>query len=80
MTLDDAKLDEFACIKKLEEIEKYAPEYRQKYLQNRVDVAWSRKNEKTEKAIACILKQGYDKKKFGRLRVAMGKQWGLPAS
>ena len=39
VTLDDAKLDEFACIKKLEEIEKYAPEYRQKYLQNRVDVA-----------------------------------------
>ena len=39
VTLDDAKLDEFACIKKLEEIEKYAPEYRQKHLQNRVDVA-----------------------------------------
>ena len=67
MTSDDAKLDEFACIKTLKEIKKYAPEYRQKHLQNRLNVARRRKDEKTEKAIIRILKRDHDKKKSGRL-------------
>ena len=59
-------------IKNLEEIKKCAPEYRQKYLQSRLDVARKRKDEKMEKAIIRILKQEYDNNKFGRLQVAMG--------
>ena len=80
MTLYDEQRNEFVCIKKLKEIKKHAPEYRQKHLQSRLDVARKRKDEKTEKAIIHILKWEYDKKKFGRRRVIMGKQRGLPAA
>ena len=66
--------------KRLEEIKKHAPEYRQKHLQERLGVARKRKDKNTEKAIIRILKREHDKKKYGRLRVAMGKQCGLPAA
>ena len=74
MILDYAKLNKFACIRKLEEIKKYASEYRQNHLQSRIDKARLWKDEKTEKATINILKWGYDKKKFSRLQVTMGKQ------
>ena len=65
------KLNKFACIKKLEEIEKYAPEYRQKHIQSRLDKVESGKDENSGKAIICILKRERNRKKFGRLRFAM---------
>ena len=49
-------------------------------LQNRLDMACSTRDEKAEKAIVRILKREYDRKKFGRLQVAMGKQQVLPAA
>ena len=73
MTIEDVQLNEFACIRKTEEIKKHAPEYQQKHLQERLDVARKRKGEKTEEATIRILKRGHDKKKYGRLRVAIGK-------
>ena len=72
------QLNEFACIKKLEEIKKHAHEYQQKHLQERLDVARKRKDENTEKAIIRMLKREHDKKKYGKLRVGMGKQHGFP--
>ena len=65
---------------KLEEIKRYDTEYRQKHLQGRLDKARLQKDERTKKAITCILKREYDRKTFGRLQVAMGKQHGLPAA
>ena len=49
MTIEDVQLNEFACIKKLEEIKKHAPDYRQKYLQEKLDVTRKRKDEDTER-------------------------------
>ena len=42
-------------------------------------MARKKKDESTEKAIIRILKREHDKKTYGMLRVAMGKQRGLPA-
>ena len=66
--------------KKLKEIKEHAPGYRHKHLQERLDIARKRKNENTEKAIISILKREHDEKKYGRLRVAVGRQHGLPVA
>ena len=78
--VEDAELNEYACIKKLKEIKKHAPVYQLKHLQDRLDVARKKKDELTEKEIIRILKRERDKKTYGRLRVAMGKQHGLSAA
>ena len=64
MKIEDVQLNEFACIKKLKEIKKHAPEYRQKHPQERLDIARKRKEENTEKSIIRILKREHNKKKY----------------
>jgi hypothetical protein len=43
MMVEDAQLNEYSCIKKLEEIKKHAPVYRLKHLQDRLDEMWPEK-------------------------------------
>lgn len=80
MSLDEVQANEFACIAKLDELRKSAPELRVEHLQKRLDVAKQRKDDDSVAAIMQILKKEFEQKKNKRLHTAFGKQRGLPAA
>ena len=80
ITLESAQVNERACILKLDSYRRDAPEMRKRHLQERLEAAHLRRDEKAAGAITNILRREYNKKKFGRLRAAFGKKRGYAVS
>jgi hypothetical protein len=80
ITLEAAQVNERACILKLDSYRRNAPEMRKRHLQERLNAAHLRRDEKAAAAIIKILRREYNAKKFSRLRAAFGKKRGYTVS